>query len=438
MKKYKLFLKQKKIFYFLLLCFVLLSFGIFLRVLILKHYNFNDANLFADQLKYWKLSNLLLQEKFFDKSFGSLRMPLYPLFLSLARSIVDSFFFIIAVQIVIGFFNLFIIYKIAKILDISKFFLLIFFCFANINFINASMFILTEAIFLTFYLLYLYYFIKFYKKNKFQIKYLIYSSLFLGLASLTRPIAAYYVYASILIIFISSGNIRDKIKFFLIFYFVFSITLLPWKSRNYVIYNNFSLSTSVADNLIGYYLPYITSNNENISLKDAREKINDKKIGLLNSKQKLNFFKNELKNTSFVKIFETWVEGSLKFFFAPAISDTFYNLQIKKSSYSDLPEPEFHKKVIKYVFYNENRTLVILMIVTVILGTLFKLLMLYYYIMNFEKHKILNLLFLFLTLINLCLIGPLGGARYRLVLEPFFAIYLIASMDYVFHKYSKN
>lgn len=437
MKKYNLFFKKKKI-YLSFFCIALLFFGILFRVIILKYYNFNDVNLFADQLKYWKLSNLLLQEKFFDESFGSLRMPLYPLFLSLLRSIADNTFFVIVVQSIIGLFNLLIIYNIARALDISRSFLLVLFCFVNINFINSSMFILTEAVFLTFYLLYLYYFINFYKKDKFQIKYLIYSSIFLGLATLTRPIAAYYIYASILIILISSGNIKDKIKFLLIFYIFFSAVLLPWKSRNYVIYNNFTLSTSVADNLIGYYLPYIMSNNQNISLQDAKKKINDKKVGLFNTEQKLIFFKNELKKTSVVKIFETWTEGSIKFFFAPAISDTFYNLQIKKSSYSDLSDPEFHKKVIKYLFYNENRTLVILMIVTVVFGTVLKLLMLFYYIKNFEKHKIFNLLFLFLTLINLCLIGPLGGARYRLVLEPFFAIYIIASMNYFFNKFFKN
>ena len=64
----------------------LLFWASFIFFLIIKyfiityHINIEDI-LYSDQTKYWRLSNLLLSEKYFDEDYGFLRMPLYPLFL---------------------------------------------------------------------------------------------------------------------------------------------------------------------------------------------------------------------------------------------------------------------------------------------------------------------------------------------------------------------
>ena len=116
-------------------------------------YNLENNNLLhSDQFKYWKLSNFLIENKFiFDEKFGSLRVPLYPLFLSSIKLISDNIYFIIFIQSIIGILNIFIISKIYFLIQKKMNIYLFVFSLVNINLLNSSTFILTEAIFLTFF-----------------------------------------------------------------------------------------------------------------------------------------------------------------------------------------------------------------------------------------------------------------------------------------------
>ena len=82
-QNYSIFFLFFSIFYYLLFKYLVID------------YNLENNNLLhSDQFKYWKLSNFLIENKFiFDEKFGSLRVPLYPLFLSSIKLISDNIYF---------------------------------------------------------------------------------------------------------------------------------------------------------------------------------------------------------------------------------------------------------------------------------------------------------------------------------------------------------
>jgi hypothetical protein len=135
-----------------------------------------------------------------------------------------------------------------------------------------------------------------------------------------------------------------------------------------------------------------------------------------------------------MSIIESWVEGGLKQIFAPAIVETFYNLNVKKTSYSSIQLPSFLKQVEIFVFRNENKNLSYLIIFFVSLGIVFKIIMCNYFIKTYKKEIFLNALLLSLLLLNLAIVGPLGSARYRLAVEPILIIYTSLSIKYLFTK----
>ena len=87
-QNYSIFFLFFSIFYYLLFKYLVID------------YNLENNNLLhSDQFKYWKLSNFLIENKFiFDEKFGSLRVPLYPLFLSSIKLISDNIYFIIFIK----------------------------------------------------------------------------------------------------------------------------------------------------------------------------------------------------------------------------------------------------------------------------------------------------------------------------------------------------
>ena len=231
------------------------------------HVDIKDI-LHSDQFKYWKLSNLLLNQKYFDEDFGFLRMPLYPLFLFAIRSVTDQIVLIILLQSLIGFLNIYLIYKISLYFDKQISYLVICLSLLNINLINASTFILTEAIFLTFYLCFLLFLIKYIFTKDMGIKKnlnnIILSPIFLALATLTRPITIYYL-AILPLIFFKNELVFKKVFSIILFILIYSIAISPWSFRNLNYFGVYKLSSSVADNLNGYYLPYIMANDLEIS-----------------------------------------------------------------------------------------------------------------------------------------------------------------------------
>ena len=136
----------------------------------------------------------------------------------------------------------------------------------------------------------------------------------------------------------------------------------------------------------------------------------------------------------FISIVETWIEGGIKFIFTPAITETYYNLNVEKTSYSNLKIYSFIKRAEFYIFRNENRLFSYLMIASITFGVIMKLIMCNYFIRTFKKNIFINALLLSILLLNLAIVGPLGSARYRLIMEPILIIYAALSIKYFYEK----
>ena len=173
-----------------------ISLSILLRFAIVIYF-FPDQNFltYSDQSKYIYRSNLILSGIFFSEEWGVLRMPGYPIFLSIIKLFFNNFFFIILIQNLLLFFTYYYIIKLKNFFPhlSIKIFVLTF--SVSINVILYSQLILTEAIILPLSII-LFYFIfeqyySFHKSNYLKI------AIIFSLISLIRP---QFVYLSPLII----------------------------------------------------------------------------------------------------------------------------------------------------------------------------------------------------------------------------------------------
>ena len=116
-------------------------------------------------------------------------------------------------------------------------------------------------------------------------KHIALSSLFFGLAALTRP-TAILIPAFISVILITIFILRNKIRtndvflkksfkeiviFLLIFNALFFAVLAPWVARNKIIYNRFSFANLSAINVYYYNLPPLIAVQKNISYREAND-----------------------------------------------------------------------------------------------------------------------------------------------------------------------
>ena len=76
------------------------------------------------------------------------------------------------------------------------------------------------------------------------------SSLFMGIATLVRPISQYIPLILVVFFFIYYRRLKDIIKYSILCLFVFVLMLSPWFIRNYNTFGSFSLSTSGPYNLL--------------------------------------------------------------------------------------------------------------------------------------------------------------------------------------------
>lgn len=90
-----------------------------------------------------------------------------------------------------------------------------------------------------------------------NIKTLVWASLFLGLSTLTRPVAEFLVFFTVLaILFSSKRNLKIKTGHALLSVFIFIAVLAPWLIRNHTIYGYWSLSSLPAHQMLNANIPF--------------------------------------------------------------------------------------------------------------------------------------------------------------------------------------
>lgn len=131
--------------------------------------------------------------------------------------------------------------------------------------------LLSETLFVFFCVLFFYFFWNSIsrKAGRGQITYLSWSALFLGMATLVRPVSQFLTLVILVIILVLvRGEIRKRLKQVAVFAAVFVLSLSPWLIRNYITFNVLSLSSAADYNLL--LLHVASFETERRGLQDKR------------------------------------------------------------------------------------------------------------------------------------------------------------------------
>lgn len=219
--------------------------------------HFHPYLLFEDKELFWGTAQNIINHGSFSTNTYSepdaIRMPGYPLFLgSLYLILFKSMALVLFVQNIIGAITTVLVYRLGKSIFNKKAAV-----FASIIYIfdpehlGLSSLIRSEVLFIFFFLLSMIYFLKYIKY--FYIRYLIYFSLLLGIATLIRPNSQFFFVVYIFIFFLMAVSKKIAFKKFLtdsvVIIFIVLATLSPWGIRNYVRFGTLQLSP-----IMGYHL----------------------------------------------------------------------------------------------------------------------------------------------------------------------------------------
>jgi 4-amino-4-deoxy-L-arabinose transferase-like glycosyltransferase len=173
------------------------------------------------------------------------RTPLYPLFLGALYAISGYRPYVaILVQILVGSVTCLIVYKIGKIIFDDRAALLSgLFAAVEYSSISFSNTLFTETLFTFFFVLHFLFLVKFLKSG--GTRWLVYSAVFLGLSTLTRPVSAYFFIVLIGVILVRfKKTMRKGIMISTAFTLIFLATLSPWMVRNYIASGKFLISSA--------------------------------------------------------------------------------------------------------------------------------------------------------------------------------------------------
>jgi len=168
-----------------------------------------------------------------------LRTPVYPFFVAGIYAISGyRVYMVLLLQIVIGALSCLLIYGIGSMLFNKKVGFLAG-CLLAVDFVSllyANM-LMTETLFTFLFLASIYFVVRFLKRS--SIKYLVWGGLFMGLATLCRPVSLYFPVFLVLFFIFSSffkrTRLVSRIANGLVFILVFLLVLSPWLIRNTVV-----------------------------------------------------------------------------------------------------------------------------------------------------------------------------------------------------------
>jgi 4-amino-4-deoxy-L-arabinose transferase-like glycosyltransferase len=122
-------------------------------------------------------------------------------------------------------------------------------------------------------------------------KYLIFSSLFLGLAVMTKPIIIIFVFiflSSILAWFFSQREILRGVKSSITLLILFSAVISPWIVRNFVTFGEVGISSISGSNLFNYNYKYLLQDKYPNEFEFLLNKKSDVILKGLSDEQKSN------------------------------------------------------------------------------------------------------------------------------------------------------
>jgi len=242
------FLMTNKLWFLLLF-----NIGLLLRITFL--YISPNKALEGDEIFYSETAmNVANGIGIFGHNYISFWPPLYSCFLGILYKISSNYYFIGLMQSLLNLFSCFILFLIGRKIfnNLNMFFLISFFIFYPEMIKQPSEF-LSEDLFIFLFLTSLY-FIYVYVENL-KTFYGIIAGILIGLSSLTREIALYFIpFLFIWMFFIIQKDKKNKnevLKRFLIIFLSTILTIFPWTLRNYFIFREIvPISTNIGVNLL--------------------------------------------------------------------------------------------------------------------------------------------------------------------------------------------
>lgn len=341
------------------------------------------------------------------------------------------------------------IYKIGKIIFGDKVGFWAAIIFAVEPFMSFEMnLLISEGVFILLFTLFIYYFSKFiYEKKAID---LIFSSVFLGLATLTRGTTLYFaIFPSTFLIWLILRKfpVRTIIKSILIFNIVFAAIITPWMTRNKIVHGDFTIGYNFgAQNFYFYNLPTLMSVREQISFEQASKKVHQWLLSARLPGEKLQeFYGRKTKEVLaehpllYTKIH---LIKTIPFFFQPGYEDIMVAFDIKPKTF----RPDITlgilqgniAPVIKFFGQMDFYNYVYFLGLAVWIAVNVFLLLGFYFCFKNKGSRLLFAIFSILTIFYIALpSGTIALARYRLPVYSLFFTFAIFGYFEIKDKFKK-
>ncbi len=251
-----------------------------------------------DSRVYKEVAEQIIENKTITNADGSshfYRLPGYSIFLA-ATNIFNDFNNSLIIQIILSCFIPILIFYLSLMLFPANVLLAklaaLLSCF-DVGFVVFSGLAMTDGLFLLFFLIFLIFY--FYKRTRSRIKSpflafkkLFISGIFLGLASMFRPVGHYLIFLVIVLILLGFNNPKlylfkfDRVKLLIKFkniaciFLGWFVAVLPWLLRNYLLTGCLFFSTLPGIHFIKHGAARICMQKDNISYMVALSKVNKK------------------------------------------------------------------------------------------------------------------------------------------------------------------
>lgn len=237
---------------------------------------------YGDAVGYARLAENMLEGRGFSMSQEApfvpdgTRTPIFPAFLAASIFISGNFWLAIALQIILGAFIPILAYFLLlqlKFLPPIPFWVAIFLSIEPF-FAAHSVFLLSEVIFISVFLLAcIFYFKSIYAMDGIW-KWLFTAALFIGIAALTRPVAVYLIFLfAVGILILKQWSPKKSLIMVALFILVGLATISPWLYRNWAIFSSATLSSIDSVNLYLQQGGSVLAANNNTTLDTEKRKL---------------------------------------------------------------------------------------------------------------------------------------------------------------------
>ena len=374
------------------------------------------------------------------------RTPGYPLFLSIiSNTSNDSLWNVVIIQIILDSVSCVIIALMAKSLFESGFWFAGFLSAFNLNMIVLSASILTDTLFLFFFVLFLFSLIKYLHSE--NTKWLFLLFLFISLSALVRAVSYYLIPVLLIGLVVWRVWKKDSIlkvsKLVVLCLVIVGIFLGGIHQRNYQKYGATEFVSQTGGAMLWWIIPATYQYSGQGSYQEgqilAKKRLrlalqHDNLISLSHnpfeaSRYEVDVGKKILMDFGFLNVFKAWASGSVVNILSPIVA---FSPALRSMAHNSFYETEgvgVFSKLLNYIKNSENLFYLLVLLIGTITSVLFTLLSLVGVFKSFNTLPPVTTLAL-LTLVGYFLVvtGPIIGVKYRLPIEPIMTLFFSYSL----------